>query len=300
NPVNENDGILSFAFHVEGYLISSYCHDGHLLTPLKSIPYNYNRPQLIKPRSLPMKKPAYLTVDDGPSMATPEKLRALDALGIQAIWFARGEFMDLYPKMAKEIIVAGHVLANHSYNHPYFSRISLQECQHQFLVTEVIINTVYQSVGISRPPLHCFRFPWGDKGTGHDLSAFSTTSRQAWESRLGIMQAFLRGQGIRQPAFQPVTHAWYLNASLDKDVDTYWTIDPEEWRLISKNSRRRLSSLEDVIGTLKYRVSSNPTGSPEIIVVHDFEDTQETFIPIIEALQGEGLDFQPIPLLARD
>ncbi len=245
-----------------------------------------------------MRKAAYLTIDDGPGEDTACKIRVLATMGIQAIWFCRGTFIEHHPRLAKDIIVAGHLLANHSYDHPYFSRLSIKECQDQIVTTENIIDAAYTSAGITRPALHCFRFPWGDKGTGNGLDAFACSARGAAGNQLATLQAFLNERGFRQPAFEPVTHAWYTRASLDKDFDTYWTLDPGEWRLLSKNPKHRLSSIDEVIGNIKHLVSSSPPASPEIVAVHDFHETRETFVPILEEFGRLGIAFTRIPSIA--
>jgi hypothetical protein len=72
----------------------------------------------------------YLTIDDGPSADTGEKIRLLADHKIPAIWFCPGENLENYPETAMQLIESGHVIGNHSYAHPFFSALScgLRSC----------------------------------------------------------------------------------------------------------------------------------------------------------------------------
>ena len=60
----------------------------------------------------------WLTFDDGPCpQATPYILKILKEEKIKATFFLVGEQIDKYPKLFREIVSSGHVVANHSYSH---------------------------------------------------------------------------------------------------------------------------------------------------------------------------------------
>jgi peptidoglycan-N-acetylglucosamine deacetylase len=62
-----------------------------------------------------------LTFDDGPDpAATPEVLELLKREGIAATFFCVGKNVTAYPEIARRIAAEGHLLANHSYTHPWF------------------------------------------------------------------------------------------------------------------------------------------------------------------------------------
>lgn len=77
----------------------------------------------------------YLTIDDGPSQHTHKKVDYLKKHNIPAIWYARGEHIERYPDQLMYAITNGFLVGNHSYSHPYFSNISLEECIAQLILT---------------------------------------------------------------------------------------------------------------------------------------------------------------------
>jgi peptidoglycan-N-acetylglucosamine deacetylase len=54
-----------------------------------------------------------LTIDDGPSEATPEILDVLAKHGVGATFFVIGSYVDERPEVAKRIVVEGHELGHH-------------------------------------------------------------------------------------------------------------------------------------------------------------------------------------------
>lgn len=59
-----------------------------------------------------------ITFDDGPTPFTLEILDLLDQYQAKASFFCIGTQVVKYPMIAKQIIERGHVIANHSMNHP--------------------------------------------------------------------------------------------------------------------------------------------------------------------------------------
>jgi len=61
----------------------------------------------------------WLTIDDGPDpIETPGVLRVLERHGAVATFFAIGRRILDEPELAKEVVSAGHRLANHTQTHP--------------------------------------------------------------------------------------------------------------------------------------------------------------------------------------
>jgi peptidoglycan/xylan/chitin deacetylase (PgdA/CDA1 family) len=59
-----------------------------------------------------------LTFDDGPGPeTTPRVLDLLDAAGVKASFFLVGERAERHPALAREIVMRGHCVENHSYRH---------------------------------------------------------------------------------------------------------------------------------------------------------------------------------------
>jgi peptidoglycan/xylan/chitin deacetylase (PgdA/CDA1 family) len=64
------------------------------------------------------KKTIYLTFDDGPiPEVTPWVLEQLEHYDAKATFFCVGENVTKYPDLYKEILAAGHMVGNHTYNH---------------------------------------------------------------------------------------------------------------------------------------------------------------------------------------
>ena len=83
-----------------------------------------------------------LTFDDGPSPSTPELLRVLGDLKVRATFFQCGMHVRRFPQIAREIVVAGHEIGNHTDTHPRLwfksSRFVFNElCRAQDSITEV-------------------------------------------------------------------------------------------------------------------------------------------------------------------
>jgi peptidoglycan-N-acetylglucosamine deacetylase len=59
-----------------------------------------------------------ITIDDGPEPAvTPQVLARLDERGATATFFCIGERVLRYPELAREIVLRGHAIENHSQRH---------------------------------------------------------------------------------------------------------------------------------------------------------------------------------------
>ena len=61
-----------------------------------------------------------LTFDDGPHpIYTPQILDILDQYQAKATFFMIGSRMEKYPDVVREVSARGHLIANHTYTHPY-------------------------------------------------------------------------------------------------------------------------------------------------------------------------------------
>nr|MDO8086376.1 polysaccharide deacetylase family protein [Candidatus Sigynarchaeum springense] len=236
--------------------------------------------------------PAYLTLDDAPSGDTVRKLETLETRGIKAIWFCRGEYLDRRPDVAVAIIRKGHIIGNHSWNHPSFSSTRLSKARMQIQRTEVQIDLAYSRAGVPRP-IKVFRFPWGDKGAGTHLESPVEADGIA---RVRELQSVLREFGFVQPAFERVEFPAYPSYDLAGDADTWFTFDVMEWVLVSKKPRGGIDSLDAVLARIDAHFQANQAnastrGRGEIVIVHDFEATAATFEPIIDRLSANGAKF---------
>lgn len=96
-----------------------------------------------------------ITFDDGPSEKTKEIVDLLDELQIKATFFVLGCNVQKYREELKYIDDHHHEIGNHSYSHPNFQKLTLQEGLNEINQTQEI---VYQT--IQRYP-RIFRFPYG-------------------------------------------------------------------------------------------------------------------------------------------
>lgn len=71
---------------------------------------------------------ALLTIDDFSSKNTPKIVDCLKEKGIKAIFFAIGVNVERYYEEAIYAVKNGMIVGNHSYSHPAFSSLTLQEC----------------------------------------------------------------------------------------------------------------------------------------------------------------------------
>jgi len=95
-----------------------------------------------------------LTYDDGPN--DPHTLRLLEVLArheVRATFFMIGRFVAGKPEIAREVARAGHVIGNHTFNHPNLIfcpaarvRIELEQCR------KILTDTVGEHSKLWRPP----------------------------------------------------------------------------------------------------------------------------------------------------
>jgi peptidoglycan-N-acetylglucosamine deacetylase len=90
-------------------------------------------------------------------------LRVLDTLrerGVHATFFLSGEWIEAHPEMAVRIADDGHELANHSYSHRDFTRLSSDEIVWELIHTDEI---VFAATGRHTQPY--VRMPYGARNT---------------------------------------------------------------------------------------------------------------------------------------
>ena len=100
------------------------------------------------------KKEVALTFDDAPDPRyTPQVLDILKKYNVRATFFVVGTHATYYPELMKRIINEGHIIGNHSYDHPQFSKISIQQFESQVNKTnEIIKKTIGYTPRFIRPP----------------------------------------------------------------------------------------------------------------------------------------------------
>ncbi|MCL2926498.1 MAG: polysaccharide deacetylase family protein [Trichodesmium sp. MAG_R01] len=96
-----------------------------------------------------------LTFDDGPWKKTTEQiLDILKTHNIKATFFVVGQYLNEHQEIGKKIVEAGHVIANHTWNHPdQKSKINQKRIESEI---ESTAKLIYQVTGkntkLFRPP----------------------------------------------------------------------------------------------------------------------------------------------------
>ncbi|MFE4709384.1 polysaccharide deacetylase family protein [Paenibacillus sp. NPDC056722] len=113
-------------------------------------------PETIK-TSGPRRKIIALTFDDVPDPRfTPQLLDVLRKYKVKATFFVVGSRAEKHPGLVARMIREGHVIGNHSYNHPQFVKLRLNDFRTQIVRTENIL----QAIAGYKPRL--IRPPYGD------------------------------------------------------------------------------------------------------------------------------------------
>ena len=158
---------------------------------------------------------ALLTIDDIASKNTPAIVDYLNEKRIKAILFATGQNVERYYEEALYAVKNGMIVGNHSYSHPAFSSLSMKECMEEIEKCEIVLERLYKDSGVERV-FRPFRFPYGNKG-GDNKNA---------------LQKYLKEKGFQKVDDTHITYPWWRENSLDTDIDTFWTFDFEEYKII--------------------------------------------------------------------
>jgi peptidoglycan/xylan/chitin deacetylase (PgdA/CDA1 family) len=104
------------------------------------------------------KKVVALTFDCGSNMAGVRSiLSTLKARGANATFFMCGRFAETFPGLARSI-AASYPVGNHTYSHPYLTRMSAAAVRREVRLGAAAIRRV-----TGREPRPLFRFPYGDR-----------------------------------------------------------------------------------------------------------------------------------------
>lgn len=95
-----------------------------------------------------------LTFDDGPDAKyTPQVLDILKEKGIKATFFLVGIQIKKYPEVVQRMVDEGHLIANHTYNHPKLTKLTQAEILKELDSTDDLLESI---VGfkptVVRPP----------------------------------------------------------------------------------------------------------------------------------------------------
>jgi peptidoglycan/xylan/chitin deacetylase (PgdA/CDA1 family) len=135
-----------------------------------------------------------LTFDDGPN--DPHTLRLLDVLAkhsVKATFFMIGKYVDLRPDIVREVVAAGHTVANHTYSHP---------------------NLIFRTRGqVVREIRECDRALTDAVGDGH-----TRLFRPPWGGRRPVTLQAIRAEGFT-PVMWSIT-SWDWSAKSAEQIET--------------------------------------------------------------------------------
>ena len=222
---------------------------------------------------------AYLRIDDSPSEITPDFIDYLEEKGITPIIFAVGKNIKKHFDNAVYALKKGAIIGNHSFSHPEFSSLSFEECVSDIEECELWLEKLYLTAGIERK-YKLFAFPYGDKG-GKNKDK---------------LQQYLKNKAFSRIDDRNISFDWYIECSLDKDIDVFWTFDFGEYQLQKNNG----FSYETVL----YRIhDKNPDNggvllepnSNHIVMIHDHAETNKImpdyYKSILDYVMTCGVEF---------
>ena len=231
---------------------------------------------------------AILTIDDIASKNTPEIVDYLKKKGITAIMFAEGARVERFYEEALYALQNGMIVGNHSYSHPAFSSISMEQCVEEIEKCEQVLNKLYADAGVERK-FRPFRFPYGDKG-GDNKEA---------------LQKYFQEKGFHKVDDTQIPYAWWKEYGMNQDVDTFWTFDFEEYRLQYDAEVTKQSIWDKIFNTNSQKGTVLfAEGNKHILLLHAHDETEEIYPQyykeFIDCCLERGLKFEEPRFLKTD
>ena len=223
---------------------------------------------------------ALLTIDDIASDNTPAIVDYLKENNIPALMFAWGEKVEDNYENAIYALKNGMIVGNHSYSHPAFSKISIEQAVEEIEKNERLLDKLYKDAGVERC-FRPFRFPYGDKGG----------------SNKDALQEYLRKNGFDKVCDTQLEYEWWKANGLDKDIDTFWTFDFAEYQIRKDSGFTK----EDVFKRIEVPAPENGAalladGSNHMLLIHAHDETEEMvpgyFKLFIDRLIEKGVVFE--------
>lgn len=205
---------------------------------------------------------AVLTIDDVSSANTPAIVDYLTEKGITAVMFAVGKNVEKFYDNAIYALQKGMIIGNHSYSHPNFSEITIEEGIEEIEHNERVLDKLYKDAGVERK-YRPFRFPYGNKG----------------DKNKPALQKYLRDHGFSKLKDTQIPFAFWKEFGLDREIDTLWTFDFCEY-LIRPQFKFTKESVFKRMDDM-HPESLNPLfeeGGSHILLIHAHDETEE-YVP---------------------
>ncbi|MBP5654740.1 MAG: polysaccharide deacetylase family protein [Clostridiales bacterium] len=204
---------------------------------------------------------AILTIDDFPSENTKAIVDYLLSKNIKVIFFCWGERLEQNKENAIYALRNGMIVGNHSYTHPHFSELTLEECIAEIEKCEEALDRLYEEAGVPRT-VRPFRFPYGDQG-GANKEA---------------LQEYFKAKGFDKVDDTKISEPGWKKAGYDQDIDTLWTFDLEEYRIRPDSDFTK----EDVFAKMEdpapaYGFPLFKDGSWHLLITHAHDETEQMY-----------------------
>lgn len=232
---------------------------------------------------------AVLTIDDIASKNTIAIVDFLKEQGIEAVMFAVGENVLKYEKETVYAIRNGMIVGNHSFSHPGFSDLTLEEAKEEILRMEDILDALYQEAGVKRP-YKVFRFPYGDKGYGENRKE---------------LQKFLRHMGFVKLQDSQVTEPSYCDGENKEEIDTFWSYDFAEYWMHGVSEwtfdkiLKRITDTEENGGIDLFKDQSH-----QILLLHAHDESEaiepEYYKKLLKHCMEHGMQFEAPEFVAME
>ena len=223
---------------------------------------------------------AILTIDDAPSEITPQIVDYLRSKGIVPVINFIGSGIAEHFEEAVYVAENDIVIGNHSFSHPVFSKITLDECRNEIMKTEREIDRVYRAANKERKH-RVFRFPYGDKG-GENAEALQKMLKEEF--------------GFERLDDSEVTVPFWKQNHLDKDIDMLWSFDFVEYELAWNNG----FTWDTIVSRIHNRHPEQGAylldeNSMNIVLMHDMTNTNNVmeryYERIIDYVLSAGVKF---------
>lgn len=112
-----------------------------------------NPPVKAEPPDCSRLKCVALTMDDGPVPGTANVLDLLRRKGVHATFFVVGQLARRHPALLRRMVAEGHVVGNHSWNHPEFFGKKARTIRGQLVHTDAAVRRATgRDPVLMRPP----------------------------------------------------------------------------------------------------------------------------------------------------
>ena len=109
----------------------------------------------------PGQKLAALTFDDGPGPYSNSILDTLKKYDAKATFFMNGYKLHRYADQVRRMVAEGHQIANHTYNHPYLTKLSDGKMRQEIDATSLLLTEITGLTGTGDTGFY-LRPPYGD------------------------------------------------------------------------------------------------------------------------------------------